>query len=465
MNIENEVERLLNEVWNIPFRELHHTINTVCDYVSPIAPDIDRLKYFRWLIAKIEFDKIGFDIESGPTSKDTLAFCDTIHFVLESMLKTEIDKRIKKFLDMTNTLSEIQRDEKLEKLIQIVGKLQTFTSKNKKDESFSKRYLKLRKGIEAKGEIGIIDYQILITNFNETISNYLEREFKIIVETLKSIPERKPIRVMPTKSKIRPVGKDSKFIVKSTFRPAAYPEFLSVEKEAYLLAKEIESLMHNDKNSLTSIELFKNKTRHVFNLTTPKNQNNLKEYLINRATDHISLKYANEKYDTGTYVENVDKRIGGMFVHSEAKKAPQRHIAAKIKTLEAYLDWLKMDFGQLSSDGPLDQGDEFRFQNNFDHVNETVVYEHFKKYLVESKMLSMVDCQLFIKMAFDECSPPKVLFSLKKVQSKAKVMKVFHNYYHSLAGKPFKKSELYASLLGDYFQGYKTSSVKSNWSK
>jgi hypothetical protein len=42
---------------------------------------------------------------------------------------------------------------------------------------------------------------------------------------------------------------------------------------------------------------------------------------------------------------------------------------------------------------------------------------------------------------------------------------VFYTYYKDLAGKPYGKQKKYAALLGNYFEGYNTETVSSNFSK
>lgn len=107
----------------------------------------------------------------------------------------------------------------------------------------------------------------------------------------------------------------------------------------------------------------------------------------------------------------------------------------------------------------------FKFENNFDTTSEDKVFEHFSKGLVKSKMLTEKVLNEYLIQAFEKQTPPQILFSLNNVQSKSKVMKVFYEYYKNIAGKPHGKQSNYASLLGDYFQGYKTNNVKTNFSK
>jgi hypothetical protein len=44
-------------------------------------------------------------------------------------------------------------------------------------------------------------------------------------------------------------------------------------------------------------------------------------------------------------------------------------------------------------------------------------------------------------------------------------MKVFYEYYKNVAGKPHKKQSQYAAILGDYFEGFNTQNVSTNFNK
>lgn len=109
--------------------------------------------------------------------------------------------------------------------------------------------------------------------------------------------------------------------------------------------------------------------------------------------------------------------------------------------------------------------EEFRFTNNFDSVDSKTVYNHFYNGLVKSKMLTKIELDTYLTTAFEKTEVPKVLLSVKSNPSKEKVMKVFYTYYTDIAGKPYRESTKYASLLGNYFRNFKTPTITTNWSK
>lgn len=105
------------------------------------------------------------------------------------------------------------------------------------------------------------------------------------------------------------------------------------------------------------------------------------------------------------------------------------------------------------------------FTNNFDNITPTEIYNHFKAGLVEKGYLTEQELNEYLKAAFELKTIPGTLFKIKDAPTKQKVMKVFYEYYKNIAGKPHKKQSQYAALLGDYFEGYNTQNVSTNFNK
>jgi hypothetical protein len=93
------------------------------------------------------------------------------------------------------------------------------------------------------------------------------------------------------------------------------------------------------------------------------------------------------------------------------------------------------------------------------------VYNYFKAGLVDGKYLAETDLLKFMDAAFNRQTAPKKLFKLHDVQAKQKIIRVFCIYYKNIAAKPHGKQYKYAALLGEYFQGFKTRNVSTNFSK
>jgi hypothetical protein len=105
------------------------------------------------------------------------------------------------------------------------------------------------------------------------------------------------------------------------------------------------------------------------------------------------------------------------------------------------------------------------FTNNFDSVEPKDVFLHFKPYLVDKGYLSELELKKYLKAAFEVKKTPKQLFKIKDAITKKSVTKVFYLYYKNVAGKPHGKQKEYAALLGDYFEGYSTELIITNFSR
>jgi hypothetical protein len=105
------------------------------------------------------------------------------------------------------------------------------------------------------------------------------------------------------------------------------------------------------------------------------------------------------------------------------------------------------------------------FKNNFDYIKPTEIYKHFKAGLVEKGYLTIQELNEYLKAAFELKTIPETLFKIKDAPNKAAIEAVFYRYYKNVAGKIHGKQNQYAALLGNYFEGYKTTTVSSNFSK
>ena len=119
----------------------------------------------------------------------------------------------------------------------------------------------------------------------------------------------------------------------------------------------------------------------------------------------------------------------------------------------------------LEKSKPIDSVPSFHFINNFDNVAPAEVLEHFHSKLVLTKMLSSEDLESYLRMAFEKGEQPSKRWTFRNVVTKKQVTRIFYDYYKNIAGKPYGKQRDYASLLGEYFKGYKTETVSTNFSK
>lgn len=181
MNIEQKIFHYKTTKWNIPFREIHHTVVTVCEFVKPIYSNIEPLKYIEYFFSEIDFDK------TEDNKAETLRYFNAIHYGLEHLLKADISKAILNYQNNISKLSKEQVQETQIKLIELIGNLKRQARTNEAGISFTHRYNALYSSMAAKSRLTFIDYQIFIAHFNETILNDLLSSFEIINTTFKDI--------------------------------------------------------------------------------------------------------------------------------------------------------------------------------------------------------------------------------------------------------------------------------------
>lgn len=105
------------------------------------------------------------------------------------------------------------------------------------------------------------------------------------------------------------------------------------------------------------------------------------------------------------------------------------------------------------------------FTNNFDNIKPTEIYKHFKAGLVEKGYLTEQELNEYLKAAFELKTKPETLFKLTHTPTKQKIYTVFYVYYKDISQKKHERQKEYAALLGDFFEGYKTKIIQTNWAR
>jgi hypothetical protein len=131
---------------------------------------------------------------------------------------------------------------------------------------------------------------------------------------------------------------------------------------------------------------------------------------------------------------------------------------------QAARDWVESIKVQNIAEKQAPESIESTFVNNFDHVQPNKVREHFQK-LVEWKELTEEELNSFLKQAFEERKLKGARFTLKRIKTTKNITSVFYDYYNRIAQRPHGKKIKYVELLGEYFEGFKTNTLKTNFSK
>ena len=108
----------------------------------------------------------------------------------------------------------------------------------------------------------------------------------------------------------------------------------------------------------------------------------------------------------------------------------------------------------------------FEFENNFDSVKNTKVYEYFKTKLVDKKYLTIDNLHNYLKVAFENPKqPPLTKFSFEKKYFIKDIRKIFYDYFTSINTEKYSTQDKYIKLLTDYFEGFDFEKIKNNFNK
>ena len=159
-----------------------------------------------------------------------------------------------------------------------------------------------------------------------------------------------------------------------------------------------------------------------------------------------------------TYIENLTRENWVEYLaHCEKEASEQKEKAEKIKS-----NWKPKAFSPQQAETEAEHGTP-TFKNNFDNINTVEIYDHFKAGLVDIGYLTEQELNEYLKAAFELKTKPQTLFKLKHTPTKQKIYTVFYVYYKDISQK--KKRKEYAALLGDYFEGYRTEIIQTNWAR
>ena len=104
------------------------------------------------------------------------------------------------------------------------------------------------------------------------------------------------------------------------------------------------------------------------------------------------------------------------------------------------------------------------FINNFDEVHPDDVLKHFTNGLVEKGYLTEKELDDYLKTAFELQTTPETIFKLKNIKTREKIYTVFYKYFKQ-SGAIQNTQTRYVELLSNYFIGFNTKTIKSNWSR
>lgn len=178
--------------------------------------------------------------------------------------------------------------------------------------------------------------------------------------------------------------------------------------------------------------------------------------------------YIHSFYDTTKFIATKEE-LNEFFFHAEMEKENINEFYTIHKLLTNYIkakNQLQQLRKRLSNTGetlPFDT-----IINNFDGIPINIVHGHFKKYLVDNGHLTEKELFEYLNAAFQEKTSPRQLFKMRNKHNVGEIKAYFYSYYHDIASQEKSthgKGKDYASLLGEYFYGFNTNEVYSNWQK
>ena len=142
---------------------------------------------------------------------------------------------------------------------------------------------------------------------------------------------------------------------------------------------------------------------------------------------------------------------------TEINKTKLRYTKQLIEFIDSFIE-------PQQSETETEQGTP-NFINNFDNINTNEIHKHFRTGLVEKGYLTEQELNEYLKAAFELKTKPETLFKLKHTPTKQKIYTVFYIYYKDISQKKHERQKEYAALLGDFFEGYKTEIIQTNWAR
>lgn len=124
---------------------------------------------------------------------------------------------------------------------------------------------------------------------------------------------------------------------------------------------------------------------------------------------------------------------------------------------------IQLEPQQPDTNEPIDE--VFKFENNFDRVQCSIVYKYFKDELVNKKYLNEENFHAFLKIAFENSLQLQSKFKFEKKYIIKDIRAIFYKYYNEINFEKYKNQDKYIKLLTDYFEGFEFDKVKSNFNK
>jgi len=152
-------------------------------------------------------------------------------------------------------------------------------------------------------------------------------------------------------------------------------------------------------------------------------------------------------------------------IHCHSNKSNKKEIEQKYRELKSYADNYISEYLKNFDNIKDENKERVQFKNNFDQVEPNRVYQYFFDSLVKPKYIDESILKDYLIAAFQDKQELQQRITIRNKVTNKKVQEVFYIYYKDIAGKPYGKQQEYIKLLGNYFVGFDTEKLKTNFSK
>lgn len=194
--------------------------------------------------------------------------------------------------------------------------------------------------------------------------------------------------------------------------------------------------------------------------------------MLARKINNILYEFKNKMQEFGIAIDNSENiREAYLFYKAIAKSENllpvKTYLYNSDEREKEFLDYIKIEVQETKEaevkESVLDPK-KFLFINEFDKVNEDLIYKHFYENLVDKGYLTNKELETFLIEAFNKKNIPSIKFDFKNIPNKKTIINIFYTYF-MLAQKPHGKKSQYVKLLTDYFNGYEYNNTLTNFAK
>ena len=193
--VENQIRHLYYDCDSIPFRTLYNNISTIYQFIRPVAPAFDILRFYKQLFRQVNFETLSdtyskeniFEVIECPlTISEGLEALRKIYTNL-SHCKDDINAAINHWQLNIAQLTAEEINSVKNHLVSTLGSLKIQTKANIPGTDFYKRFDQISTSLKKQDRLRDIDYQMLILSFAEVMGNDLIGTFEIIIQSLNQI--------------------------------------------------------------------------------------------------------------------------------------------------------------------------------------------------------------------------------------------------------------------------------------